>query len=116
MVVTKGAALLALYDVAREFMSITSAKIDTREERERLGKLPRCFHIFFTTQARQASQARTTLFVHILANEHNGTVFFCFAQLWDHVLSKHYCILASGAYSIQNSKEEALELFAQLRS
>ena len=54
MVVTKGAALLALYDVAREFMSITSAKIDTREERERLGKLPRCFHIFFTTQARQA--------------------------------------------------------------
>ena len=59
MVVTKGAALLALYDVAREFMSITSAKIDTREERERLGKLPRCFHIFFTTQARQAWQART---------------------------------------------------------
>ena len=35
MVVTKGAALLALYDVAREFMSITSAKIDTREQRER---------------------------------------------------------------------------------
>ena len=62
MVVTKGAALLALYDVAREFMSITSAKIDTREQRERLGKLPRCFHIFFTTQARQAWQARTKAF------------------------------------------------------
>ena len=46
MVVTKGAALLALYDVAREFMSITSAKIDTREERE-TGKVTEVFsHIF----------------------------------------------------------------------
>ena len=48
MVVTKGAALLALYDVAREFMSITSAKIDTREQREReTGKVTEVFsHIF----------------------------------------------------------------------
>ena len=46
MVVTKGATLLALYDVAREFMSITSAKIDTREERE-TGKVTEVFsHIF----------------------------------------------------------------------
>ena len=35
-----------MYDVAREFMSITSAKIDTREERE-TGKVTEVFsHIF----------------------------------------------------------------------
>ena len=37
---------LDLYDVAREFMSITSVKIDTREERE-TGKVTEVFsHIF----------------------------------------------------------------------
>ena len=66
MVVTKGAALLALYDVAREFMSITSAKIDTREERERDWESYRGVFTYFS-QPKQGKHGGFHLYLSELA-------------------------------------------------